>query len=433
MKKEYQIVDKNQTRELAKILADNNQLLLPMVELIETAQMGIHDLIEKLGRATIEAVLEISAAGVAGESHQGRAGGEIVRHGKQPGVVPLQDRKIRVERPRLRHRQGGAGAEVSIPAYESMQADKSLSKKILDTLMRGVSTRNYKAILPEACEAVGVSKSSVSREFIAASEQAYQALLERRWDEVDLLAIYIDGIIIGDHHLIAAVGIDSQGYKHVLGIQEGATENATVVTSLLTHLVEHGVKSGVKRLFIIDGSKALRAGISRVFGADNPVQRCRLHKERNVLDHLPDEQKEYAKLTLRAAFTLEADKGMKRLQTLADQYEKSYPGAAGSIREGMSEMFTVNRLGVPSSLRRSLVSTNIIESPNAGVRMRTRRVTEWTGGSMALRWAAAAFLASEQSFRRVSGYKDLWMLAAALGREEGKKSESKEENQELAA
>src|SRR5579871_1784088 len=144
MNKEYQIVDKNQTRDFTRLLADNAQLLLPMVELIETAQMGIHHLIETLGRATIEAVLQISAAGVAGESHQGKAGGQIVRHGKQSGVVPLQDRKVRVQRPRLRNREGGTGAEVGIPAYESMQQDKSLSKKILDTLMRGVSTRNYK-------------------------------------------------------------------------------------------------------------------------------------------------------------------------------------------------------------------------------------------------------------------------------------------------
>jgi putative transposase len=425
MKTSYQIVDKNQTRHLAQFLADNGQLLMPMVELIETAQMGIHNLIETIGRATIEAVLEISASGVAGESHQGKAGGVIVRHGKQSGVVPLQDRKVRVERPRLRHRDGGPGAEVSIPAYESMQRDKTLSKKILDTLMRGVSTRNYKEILPEACEAVGVSKSSVSREFIEASEQAYQALLERRWDQVDLLAIYIDGIVIGDHNVIAAIGIDANGYKHVLGLSEGATENATVVRSLLTRLVEHGITPGVKRLFIIDGSKALRAAIEAVFGADNPLQRCRLHKERNVVDHLPDEQKEYARLSMRAAFTLDADKGMKRLETLAEQYDKSYPGAAASLREGLSEMFTVNRLGVPASLRRSLVSTNIIESPNSGVRMRTRRVTEWNGGAMVLRWAAASFVATEQKFRRVSGYKDLWILAAALGR--------KEENQELAA
>ncbi len=429
MKKDYQIVDKNQTRQLTQFFTENGQMLMPMVELIETAQMGIQDLIEMIGRTTIQAVLEISAAGLAGENHQGKAGGKIVRHGRQQGVVPLQNRKVRIERPRLRNREGGSGAEVSIPAYESMQKDKSLPGKILDTMMRGVSTRNYKAILPEACEAVGVSKSSVSREFIEASEKAYQDLLERRWDEINLLAIYLDGIVIGGHNIIAAVGIDVHGYKHVLGLAEGASENAAVVTSLLTHLVEHGVKPGVRRLFIIDGSKALHAGIRAVFGPDNPVQRCRLHKERNVVDHLPDTQKEYAKLTMRAAFSLDAEKGMKRLETLAEQYETSYPGAAASLREGLFEMFTVNRLGIPSSLRRSLVSTNVIESPNSGVRMRTRRVTEWENGSMVMRWAAASFTATEQNFRRVSGYKDIWILESALGRKEA----DVEQKEELAA
>jgi len=433
MKKEYQIVDKNQTRQFAQILADNSQLLLPMVELIESAQLGIHNLIETLGRATIEAVLQISASGVAGESHQGKAGGEILRHGRQSGVVPLTDRKVQVSRPRLRRRGGGAEAEVAIPAYEAMQSDTSLSEQVLKVMMRGVSTRNYKEILPDACECVGVSRSSVSREFVEASEAAYKQLLERRFGELDLLILYIDGIVIGGHSILAAIGVDAEGYKHVLGLKEGATENATVVKALLTDLVERGVKAGVKRLFVIDGSKALRSGIESVFGSDTPIQRCRLHKERNVLDYLPEEQKEYARLSMRAAFTLDAEKGQKRLESLARQYELSHPGAAGSLREGLSEMFTVNRLGVPASLRRSLVSTNLIESPNSGVRMRTRRVTQWESGAMVLRWAAASFMAAEAKFRRVSGYKDLWMLAAALGREEAKTEEKKEENAALAA
>jgi putative transposase len=177
---------------------------------------------------------------------------------------------------------------------------------------------------------------------------------------------------------------------------------------------------------------ALRSGIDAVFGSDNPIQRCRLHKERNVLDYLPEEQKEYARLTLRAAFSLEAAKGEKKLRDLADKYEKEYPSAAASIREGLSEMFTVNRLGVPGTLRRSLVSTNLIESPNSGIRARTRRVTEWDGGKMVRRWVAASLLAAEAKFRRISGYKDLWMLSAALGQHE-KKEVTKEENCALAA
>jgi transposase-like protein len=298
-----------------------------------------------------------------------------------------------------------------------MREDGRLPGKVLDTLMRCVSTRNYKQILPEACEAVGVSKSNVSREFIQASEEAYRNLCERRFDELDLLVVYIDGMVFGEQHVIGAVGIDRTGYKHVLGIAQGATENGTVVTALLESLVERGVRPGVKRLFVIDGSKALRQAIARVYGATNLVQRCRIHKVRNVCDHLPEEQRAYARLVMRAAFKLDAAKGTRKLQELAETYEKSYPSAAASLREGLDEMFTVERAGIPGALSRCLVSTNLIESPNAGVRMRTRRVTRWQDGEMVLRWAAAAFLATETQFRRVSGHQHLWMLEAALGRD----------------
>lgn len=162
------------------------------------------------------------------------------RHGSQQGVIPLCNRKVRVQYPRLRQRACGEGAEVEIPVYQTMHQDRRLPTKILDTLMRCVSTRNYEKILPDACEAVGVSKSSVSREFIEASEATYKNLLERRFDDLDLLVIYLDGLVFAEHHLLAAVGIDAQGYKHVLGIQQGASENATAVKALLEHLVERG-------------------------------------------------------------------------------------------------------------------------------------------------------------------------------------------------
>jgi putative transposase len=422
--KAYQISKKTDTRHLAQFLSSNSQVILPMVELIESSQLAVDLLLEQLGKATLEAVLLISAAGVAGEVHQGKRGGSVVRHGSQAGVVPLSNRKVRVQRPRLRGREGGHGAEMEVPAYAAMQRDQALGGKVLDTLMRCVSTRSYQKILPDACEAVGVSKSSVSREFIQASEEAYKALCERRFDDLDLLVIYIDGMVFGERHILGAVGIDAQGYKHVLGIADGAAENGAVVTSLLETLVERGVKPGVRRLFVIDGSKALRQAIDKVYGADNPVQRCRIHKVRNVMDHLPEEQKEYAKFAMRAAFRLEADEGSKRLEELAVSYEKRYPSAAASLREGLDEMFTVSRLGLPAALSRCLVSTNLIESPNSGVRMRTRRVTRWQDGTMVLRWAAASFLATEKQFRRVSGHLHLWMLQSALGRKPNEAAEA---------
>lgn len=416
MGKEYQITGKNGSRELARFLASNGQVILPMVELIEECKIAVDDLLEVLGRSTLEAVLAISAAGVAGESHRGKRGGQIVRHGVQDGVVSLSSRKMRLSRPRLRKKGGGAGSEVAIPAYDAMRDDSRLSEKIWDTMMRGVSTRNYSAILPDACEAVGVSKSSISREFVLASDEECKRLLERRFDELDILIMYIDGIVFAEHSIIAAVGVDATGYKHVLGIAEGATENSAVATALLESIAERGVVPGVKRLFVIDGSKALRKAVDAVYGSDNPVQRCRNHKVKNVCDHLPLELKDQAKSAMRAAFKLAEDDGMKRLETLASWFDREHPGAAASLREGLSEMFTINHLGLPASLKRSLATTNIIESPNSGVRMRTRRVSRWQGGSMVLRWAASGFLATEKNFRRMMGYTDLWILAAALGR-----------------
>jgi putative transposase len=424
MSKGYQITSKKDSRQIAEFLAANAQAVLPMVDLIEESMMAIDDLVETLGRATIEAVLLISAGNVAGERRQGvKSGSEIGWHGSQGGVVSLENRKMRVSRPRLRMKGAGSGGEVSVPAYEAMQSDSRLAGYILNAMMRGVSTRNYKEILPEACEYAGVSKSSISRKFVLASEEECTKLLDRRFDDLRMLVIYVDGIVVADHSVIAAVGIDENGYKHVLGIADGATENAVVVKDLLCGMVERGIKPGVKRLFVIDGSKALRSAIDAVYGKENPVQRCRPHKARNVTAHLPDHMEEMAKCTMKAAWKLEPEEGIARLRQLAKMYEHAYPSAAASILEGVEEMFTVNRLGLPPSLRKCLVTTNIIESPNSGVRRQTRRVTNWEDGKMVRRWVASSFLSVEKGFRRIMGYKDLWMLKAAL--DEGVDKEEK--------
>jgi transposase-like protein len=334
--------------------------------------------------------------------------------------VCLSTQKVGLRKPRLRKKGGGKGAEVSIPAYEAMQHDGSLCEKLCSILMRGVSTRNYEAVVPDMAETCGVSKSSVSREFVAASAEQLQALCERRFDELELLIIYIDGVQFGAHHVIGVVGVDSDGHKHVLGLAEGATENAVVVKGLLEELVERGVKPDRRRLFVIDGSKALRKAIDAVFGAENPVQRCRRHKVENVVGYLPEELKGQVKAVMRAAWRLEAQEGIAKLKQQARWLENEYPSAAASLLEGLEEMFTINRLGLPRKLRRCLATTNIIESPTAGVRLRTRRVTNWKNGKMVLRWAATAYLETEKNFHRIDGYRDLWMLKAAL--EEGSRT-----------
>jgi len=403
VKRVYQIAETRDRKALTEFLVREGQGLLPFVELIADARMAVDQFIDVLGRASLEAVLQLSAGTVAGPPHQGKAGGEVRRHGSQPGVVCLSTQKVRVSKPRLRKKGGGQQAEVPIPAYEAMQSDVALREKLSSILLRGVSTRSYEDVVPEMAETCGVSKSSVSREFIEASAEQLQALAERRFDALDLLVIYIDGVQFGGHHVIGAVGVDTDGRKHVLGLAEGATENAVVVKGLLESLVERGVRPDRPRLFVIDGSKALRAAIDAVFGSSNPVQRCRNHKVENVTGHLPQELRDQVKTVMKAAYRLAADEGIARLKQQASWLEREYPSAAASLLEGLEETFTVNRLSLSVSLRRCLATTNIVESPTSGVRLRTRRVTNWQNGEMVLRWAAAALLETEKSFRKIMG------------------------------
>lgn len=401
-------------KKLAKFLAKEGQHLLPFVNLIETARMAVAELIDVAGRATIEAVLTLSAQGVAGPKHQGRRCGEVRWHGTQRGKVCLSERKLKVTRPRLRKKGERCGVEVEVPAYEALVSDSRLGNRMLQILLAGVSTRRYEDVLPEMAQTVGVSKSSVSREFIEASAEEIEKLFERRFDKVEILIIYIDGLRFGEHHVIAAVGVDKGGGKHVLGLVDGSTENATVVKGLLVNLVGRGVKPDRRRLFVIDGSKALRQAIDEVYGVENPVQRCRSHKIRNVTEHLPKELKEQVKLVMKAAYRLESKEGMAKLKKQADWLDVEYPSAAASLREGLEETFTVNSLGLSASLRRCLSSTNIIENPYSGVRRITRRVSRWQSGEMVLRWAASALLDVQKRFKRIMGWRDLWMLESAL-------------------
>lgn len=414
MEKPYHIVSKDNTQELAKFLVKNGQALLPMVDLIEQSKMALDEWIDVLGRAHIEAVLRLSAERIAGPPHPGKKGGAIGWHGREQGTVCLKERKLRVARPRLRKKGQGQEGEVPIPAYEALRQEEKLGSRMLEILLRGVSTRQYRAVLPEMAETVGVSRSSVSREAMEASEEELRQLCERRFEELDLLVIYVDGVRFGDHHVLVAVGVDAEGKKHVLGIAEGATENQVVVRGLLEELVGRGLKTDRKYLFVIDGSKALRAAIDAVFGAENPVQRCRQHKIENVMGYLPQHLKDQTKAAMRSAFRLPAREGMARLEKQAEWLEREYPSAAASLREGLAEMFTVNRLGLSPRLARCLVTTNVIESPHSGVRLRTRKICRWRDGRMVRRWAAAALLMTEQNFRKIMGYRDLWMLKAAL-------------------
>jgi putative transposase len=410
----YQIFDGKNKKALREYLVKAGQFLLPLVESIERSEKALDEVIDDAGRATIEAILELSAQSVAGEKHPGKKGSEIRWHGWQDGLVSLSEREVRVSRPRLRRKGKGSGGEEAIPAYEAMRSSKRLSQRMWEILMLGLSTRRYKEVLPKMAETVGVSKSEVSRHFIEASEEVLKGLMERRLDAWDICIVYLDGIVFGDYHAVAAIGVDTEGCKHVLGLREGASENKVVAKALLEDLVERGLDPERIRLFVIDGSKALRRAIDAVFGSRNPVQRCRKHKERNVVGYLPEELKEQVLSSLRTAWKLSAEKGKARLEKMARWLDQEYPSAASSIREGLDEMFTINELDLPASLRLCLGSTNIIESGFSGTRNRTRRVTNWRDGKMVLRWAASALVSTEKNFRRIQGYQSLPALEAKL-------------------
>jgi transposase-like protein len=418
LSKTYQIVTRA-AKESAAVIEQfckaNGQILLPIVNMIQSASQVVDGVVHEIGVKTLELILALSAEQVAGPRTPGKVSGEIRHYGSQRGRVQLADRKVRVKRPRLRHKTEG---EVAIPAYEALRKNQAASQYMLGAMMRGISTREYHEVLPQMAETVGVSRSAVSRHAIEASVEQLKQLQERRWDQVEILVIYIDGQRFAEHHILSAVGVDLEGHKHVLGIASGATENAAAVKQLLTGLRDRGLPTDRKYLFIIDGSKALRTAIEEVFGHEQEVQRCRNHKLENVMNELPKEQQEQTRRLMRAAFKLSsAEEGEKRLEQIARQLEYDYSSAARSLREGMKEMFTLQRLKIPASLHKCLATTNLIESPHSGVRKRTRNVCRWRDADMAERWVASAWLLTEQHFRRIDGHQELWTLAALLDRD----------------
>ena len=293
---------------------------------------------------------------------------------------------------------------------------------VLERMLAGVSTRRYRRTQePVGAEveqaARSTSRSSVSRAFVERTREALGELMGRRLDDVRLAVMMLDGIELKGRTNIVALGITTDGVKIPLGLWEGSTENATVATALLSDLVERGLDPEQGMLFVIDGAKALRKAIRAVFG-EAPVQRCIRHKERNVLDHLPERDRPAVKRRLRAAWA-EGDHGraFDRLQTLAGELERTHPGAAGSLREGMTETLTLTRLGIRGNLKRTLESTNPCESMIECVRRTSRNVKRWQSGEMALRWTAAGMLEAERQFRRIIGYRDLAKLAVAIEHE----------------
>ncbi len=330
-------------------------------------------------------------------------------HGSQPGSVTVGGRRTQVDRPRLGSKDG---REVAVPAYEALSRDPKQADRVLSRVLKGISTREYRGVFDESGEELGLSKSNVSRKVAQAGEEALKALVERPITTRQL-AVFVDGIHVGDSMAISAVGVDEAGRKQVLGLSEGASESAASVGALLDSMIERGMDSSLGILFILDGSKAIAKAVKDRF-PKAMIQRCQVHKLRNVLDHLPEGKRRRYSAMIRLAWRLPYEQALARLEEIAKELEVLHPGAAASLREGMAETLTVTKLDLPESLCRSLRSTNIVESSFSRASSKLRRVTNFSSGKNAMNWLATAMTLAEQGFRAVVGYKDIWTLKAAL-------------------
>jgi transposase-like protein len=340
---------------------------------------------------------------------------QVTRYGRQRGMVVIAGQKLPVERPRMRYTQRCGEAELE--NYACLQSPEAMPQSVLRRLVRGVSCRDYEDVVDMAREGFGVKKSSVSRSFVKASAKVVRELAERRFDGIRFPVIYIDGTPYAGETMIAAMGITEDGTKRLLGVRQGATENAAVCTALLEDLCGRGLDTSSPTLLVLDGAKALRAAVKRVWGQNALIQRCQVHKQRNVREHLPQKHWEGLSRQLNAAYhETDYDQALKGLKTTARWLERLNPDAAASLREGMEETLTVVRLGVPELLRRTLATTNPIESAFSVAENVTRRVKCWREGDMRQRWCIAGLMRAESKFRRVKGHRHMAQLLKALDR-----------------
>ena len=387
-------------------------LPLPLVDVWEELQPAVEHLTGLAGLQIIRAVIEDEVRRRVGPRHQPDRGSSCLRWGRQPGYVVFAGQKVAVERPRVRTRRG---EEVPLDSYARLQHDGRRQRAVREGIVAGLTSRNYHRAVDSVLEGYGIEKSSVSRQFVAASAAQLKQLCEKKLDGLDLVAILIDGIHLGKQVLVVALGIETGGEKHVLGLWQGATENTAVVKELLEDLVARGLPAEKRYLFVIDGAKALRAAIERVFGQRAEVQRCQIHKRRNVKEHLPQSAQGDTDRRIRNAYALTDYTAAKtELEKIFRQLERINPSAARSLEEGLEETLTVHRLGVGTRLRRTLASTNPIESCLSTVERVARNVKRWRTGDHALRWTATGLLEAERTFRRVKGYRELELLQRKL-------------------
>jgi putative transposase len=393
------------------------QVIVSMAEIAASAREGLLALAVGTGLQVMTAMFDEDVTALCGRGGKHNAARAGYRHGTEDGSVTLGGRRIPATRPRVRAADGSG--ELHLPSYDLFSSAEILTSMALERMIAGLSSRRYAAGLEPvgaevAASAAATSKSAVSRRFIAATETALAELMNRDLSELDLVAFMVDGAGFGEHTCVLALGIDIDGVKHPLALEEGSTENATLVTGLITGLRDRGMDVTRPVLAVIDGSRALAKAIKDVF--DKPiVQRCQEHKIRNVIDKLPDRLRQVTQRRMREAYhAASALQAEGLLAGLAGELDKTHPGAAASLREGMAETLTVLRLDVPPTLARTLRSTNPIESMIEIARDHSRNVKRWRDGQMALRWCAAGMLEAGHQFRRVNGHLHLPKLRTAL-------------------
>jgi putative transposase len=415
MKKPYQIESQRAVKRLEEMAAEGNpavQMVLPMAEMVGWLRHGVGELIRQAGLQMIELLMEEEVRQLAGERSQRQPERTANRWGKERGYCVVMGQKVPIERPRVRTTED---KEVRLGSYELFHRGEPLTETVWEKLMLGLSTRKYGQAVREFSDAYGLEKSAVSEHFIEASRAKLKDLMERRLDKMRLCALLIDATPFEGQQMVVALGIGQDGRKTILGIRQGATENATVVGELLGDLLHRGLDFTEPRLYVLDGGKALHAAVKKYAGESAPIQRCQVHKRRNVLDHLTDEQKPAVAKKLNAGYALEDYAAAKQaLNGLHRELMDLNPSAARSLGEGLEETLTVHRLHVPPQLRLTLASTNVIESAFSIVERVCLNVKRWHAGDQRERWVGSGLLVAEKQFRRVKGHKQIPLLLREL-------------------
>ena len=415
MRKEYQIEKAQAEEEFTHWAKENGQpvqLTFATAEVVRVAQQGLGELLRQVGRQFIEAVMEAEVEKLAGIRSAQLEERSAYRWGSEKGYCVIDGQRVALNRPRVRSRDHH---ELTLGSYELFQRTSLLSETVWGKIMHGLSMRHYKEVVQQFTEAYGLEKSTVSEHFIEASQRKLQQLMTRSLEQVQLCALLVDGTFFKGESLLVAIGVDRFGCKLVLGMTQGATENATVVGELLQQLADRGLDFGRPRLYIVDGSRALRAAIQRHAGNAAFLQRCQVHKLRNVAEYVPESERPRLKFRMRAAYAKpEFADARDALYKLHDELARSYPAAADSLMEGLEETLTVHELGVRSRLKRSLTSTNVIESCFSTVERICRQVKRWQPGDHRLRWMASALIFVESRWNRLHGYLQIPALINAL-------------------